>query len=297
MSFLQKITSGKVEKPFLILIYGTDGVGKTSFAAQAPKPVFLGPEKGNSLLDVSRFPTPKSFGDVQNMILEMTTAKHEFKTLVIDSLDWIEPLIWEAVCKENGANSIENVGGGYGKGYAFAIQKWMLMRDALDNLRETKGLNIILIAHSHIKTFQDPQNNTAYDRHQLKLNDKAAALWREFVDTVLFATFEVHTKGDDKKAKAYGDGSRVMFTERRPAFDAKNRLGLPFRLALSFAELVSASSTPRSPQDAQNAITGLLANVTDQSLKEKVTKAMTDAGTDLQKLQNIENKLKTMLGA
>jgi len=106
-------------------------------------------------------------------------------------------------------------------------------------------MNIILIAHAQIKTFADPAQPTGYDRYQLKLNEKAAAVLREAVECVLFATYEttvVKEKGD-KKGRGVGDGERVMYTERRPAFDAKNHFDLPFEMPLSWKAYAEAVDT------------------------------------------------------
>ena len=198
-ALLSQIKRGRLKKPVLALIYGPDGVGKSTFGADAPLPIFLGTEKGTANLDVARFPTPQNFQGVLRALDELLHEKHNFQTLIIDSLDWMEPVVWDHVCTETGAPNIESVGGGYGKGYVAANKLWMEMIARLTRLQETKAMNIILVAHSQIRTFQDPQTQAGYDRYQLKLNEKAAAIFREFVDCVLFANFEVFTKKDNGK--------------------------------------------------------------------------------------------------
>jgi hypothetical protein len=155
---------------------------------------------------------------------------------VLDSLDWIEPLIWKAVCAEAKVESIEQAFGGYGKGYVRALDLWRVLLKELAILNRT--MHVLMIGHAQIKSFQDPDLASAYDRYQLKINDKAAALVREAADAVLFARFETEVTRDGgngrSKAKVRGEGVRIMYTESRPAFDAKNRFNLPFAMALDW---------------------------------------------------------------
>lgn len=298
MSFLAQVTTGKRERPFFILIYGGDGVGKTTFGADAPNPIFLCAENGADQLDVARLPSPKTFKEVMAMVDELVASEIPYKTLVVDSLDWLEPLCWEEVCKENNAPNIEKVDGGYGKGYVFALKKWQGFIDQLKSLRDK--MNVVLIAHSHIKPFNDPQHNAAYDRHELKLNAKAAALFREAADAVLYAAFEVFTKKEGQKVRAYGEGSRVLFTERRPSFDAKNRYGLPFTLPLAWEDFEAAAKKgePESPEALKTRVEGLLSVTKDPKIKERVEKALAEVEEqhDWKRLAKIENQLLTMQG-
>lgn len=297
MNLLSQVKRGRLKKPILTLIYGTDGVGKSTFGADAPEPIFLGPEKGTAALDVARFPSPTNFKQIIQAIDELTLDSHEYKTLVIDSLDWIEPLVWEQVCSEAGKSNIEEVGGGYGKGYVAANKLWREMITRLSCLQATRGLNIVLIAHSQVKTFQDPQTQAGYDRYQLKLNEKAGALFREFVDSVLFATYEVFTKRDGNRTRAIGDGARVIFTGHRPAFDAKNRLGLPFQIPLLWEEFIKACEVgqPEDPELIKKNIEELLSQVKDPELKSRVLEAMERGSQDSTRLQKIQNRLRSRL--
>lgn len=294
---LSQVTKGKIKQPILTLCYGPDGVGKSTFGAKAPNPIFLGTEKGTANLDVARLPTPDSFKQVLQMIDELTREKHDFKTLVIDSIDWLEPMVWEQVCVDHNWKNIEDAG--YGKGYVYAQKYWSDMISRLSALREKRSLNIIAIAHAQVKLAKDPQHQTEYDRYQLKLNEKAASLWREFVDSVLFANFEVFTKTEKGKTKAFGDGARYIYTERRPGFDAKNRHGLPFQLPLEWDDFVSAmeSEEPESPETVLSNIHELLAHVTDPSLKEKVHDTLKTVGADLPGLERIQNRLRVLVAS
>lgn len=240
---LDQIKRGRVRLPHFTLLYGVDGVGKTTFGAEAPKPVFICAEQGLGTLDVARFPVPKDLDEVMAMVQLLIDEKHDHETLVVDSLDWLEPIVHATVCKKNNWASVEAPG--YGKGYVAAIEEWLKLIRKLKALRAK--MNVVLIAHATIRTFTDPEQNVQYDRYQLKLSGQgaktdASAIWREAVDDVLFANFEIRVTqaGDQRKAKAFGDGERVIYTERRPAFDAKNRNNLPFKLPLSWEEYASA---------------------------------------------------------
>lgn len=296
---LKNVTKGKIALPQFILIYGGDGLGKSTFASQAPDTIFLGTEDGTSNLDVSRFPSPKDFGDVLEAVNQLITEKHDYKTLAVDSLDWLEPLVWATVCAEGNQKSIEDFG--YGKGYVLALKKWQDFIAALKKLREVKKMNIILIAHSQVKVFNDPSQPQSYDRYQLKLNDKAAALFREAVDAVLFATFETFVKKDGamSKAKAFGDGRRVVFTERRPSFDAKNRMGLPFEIALSWDAFIAAQneSKPDKILILKQDITDLIAACDKPEKRKLMQAAFENAGDNQEKLTEVLNRIRVTLGA
>lgn len=298
MGFLDTIVKGRLNAPALVLVYGPDGVGKTTFGADAPNPIFLGAESGTKHMDVHRLPSLNSWPDFLSSINLLVVEKHPYKTLVIDSLDWMEPLVWEHVCKTFGVQSIEAVGGGFGKGYIEAMRLWQGLKNLLSRLQDMTQMNVVLIAHSHVKVFHDPESGLDFDRYQLKMNDKAAALWREYVDAVLFARFDVTvTKGDSKKAKAFGEGERVMFTEWRPAFEAKNRFGLPFKMPLSWSEFEKAVKLheSRSAGDIAKSIVDLIAQLKDDETKHKAAKATEDAGDSVRKLVAIEKRLREIV--
>ena len=297
MSVLNSVVKGKIASPDLIVLYGVDGVGKSTFAASAPSPIFIGSEKGTSNLDVARLPS-NTHNDVLVAIKALTEEAHEYKTLCIDSLDWLEPLVWDTVCRDAGAPNIEQAYGGYGKGFVAANKLWIEMMARLTALRESKKMNIIVIAHAQVKAFNDPQQNATYDRYQLKLNDKASALWREYVDCVLFANFEVYTKQNDKKKTiAMGDGTRLLYTERRPGYDAKNRLGLPMTLPLSWEAYASAraTGTPEEPTLVMSQLKELVGQVGDAALKSKIEESIKNAGNEITKLLVIRNRIRTLL--
>ena len=298
MSLLQQVTKGKMQRPIAAIIYGPDGVGKTTVASQSPNPIFFGPELGTSRLDVSRFPQPKIWADAAKSVEALTKEPHDYKSLVIDSLDWLEPLLFKQICEDYNVKSIELAGGGYGKGYVKAFEMWTLLKDQFENLRNTRGMNIILIAHSEVVTFLDPATQLSYQRYELKLHKRSSALWREYVDAVLFANYETFAKKEGNNVQAYSDGARVMHTERRPGWDAKNRYGLPTKMDFSWAALADAiaNSDPLSLEAVRMKIIGLITCITDDNLKEKALGAIEKAGDNLTQLNAIANRLALRLG-
>jgi len=261
---LSAVTSGVTAQPLRVVIYGPGGIGKSTFGAQAPGAIFLGPEDGSALLDVSRFPQPESWHDVLDAVRELTTAEHSFKTLVIDSADWLEPLCWRAVCAVEKVTSIEKVGNGFGKGYVAALEEWRKLLAGIAALRKAKRMHVIVIAHGEVKPYKNPDAETGgdYDRWQLKLHKGAAGLLTEWCDELAFTAFRTFAQkadpgGADKK-RARGVGSeRVLYTERRPAFDAKSRHGLPPEMPLSWEEFYQCTQ-----RGAAEVVTNLLAEIT-----------------------------------
>jgi hypothetical protein len=161
-------------------------------------------------------------------------------------------------------------------------------------------MNVVLVAHSEIKSFSDPSQPQSYDRYQLKLHQKSAAVLREAVKAVLFATYETFVKKDkgQSKARAFGDGKRVIFTERRPSFDAKNRLGLPFEIALSWSDYVTAASVSKPDQTKliKQDIEELIETVKEPELKALMQKSYQDAGENVDNLKVVLNRIRTRLG-
>lgn len=232
---LGSIVRGKLDRPVRVLLYGTEKVGKSTFASNAPSPIFLCSEDGTSNLDVARFPEPHSYLEVTDALRTLGEEEHEFKTLVVDTLDWMEPMIFGKVLEDAGkqGQGIESIG--YGKGYTAAVDMWRDMMMRLDMLRNKKGMNIILLAHAWIKPFQNPLGEN-FDRYELKMNKQGSAVIKEWVDAILFANYEILTykKSEKDKAKGVGDGARIVHTQRRDAFDAGNRYNLPETIPLSW---------------------------------------------------------------
>lgn len=295
-SMLAAVTRGRVESPDRILLYGTEGCGKTTWAASAPDAVFLPAEDGTDRVDVARLPTPKTWQEVLDAVDDLRTGKHDFKTFVIDTLDAIEPLLWRHICDRDGQANIEAYG--YGKGYTAALDEWRSFLSALERLRREKGMRIVLIAHSQIRPFKNPDADD-YDRHELKLNAKAGGLFKEWCDSVLFATYEQFTSKDQKTKRVRGmsTGARIVHTQRHAAYDAKSRYALPETLPLDYGEYATAvaAGKPASASSLRESIAAKLEQLADEDKKAAVKKHVASIGDDAVRLAAADNRLAALL--
>jgi hypothetical protein len=238
---LAAVVKGKLEHPLKVILYGVEGIGKSTFGAGAPNPIFLGAEEGTQHLDVARFPKPEQLQDVHDAIRELTESTHDFQSLVVDTLDWLEPLIWQHVCARAGVASIEEVGSGYGRGYVAALDEWRRILKGLERLQALKRMHIALLAHSQIRSFKNPEGPD-FDRYEMKINAKAAGVVKEWSDAVLFAKYETfaNVDGRTKRVRGVDTGQRLIYTQQRAAWDAKNRYSLPESLPLSWTDFLAA---------------------------------------------------------
>lgn len=283
------VVKGRLQKPPRVLLYGVEKIGKSTFAAASESPIFLCAEDGTSELDVERFPEPRTWAEVLEALDALAADPHGYKTLVIDTLDWLEPLCWAFVCAKGHKSSIEDFG--YGKGYNAAVDEWRVLLARLDRLRSARGMGIVLLAHSWIKQFKNPTGDD-YDRHELKVHAKSGGLIKEWCDAVLFATYETYTHSKDGRTKGVSTGARIVHSQRMAAWDAGNRYDLPESIPLdwaTFAEHVK-SHRPADPAVFRARIEALLASV-DEKMADKVRASVTAAGDDSAELARITDKL------
>lgn len=259
MKLLDQIHTGRRPAPRRIMLFGVHGIGKSTFGAMAEAPIFIPTEDGLGEIDCASFPLATDYAQVLAALSELYTEPHQYRTVVIDSLDWLEQLIWAFVCRDRSVGNIEDIG--YAKGYAFALTQWRDVIAGLDALRNDRGMSIVLLAHSKIEKFENPETDS-YDRYVPRLHKSASAIIQEWCDEVFFATYKVFTKTTDEgfnrtRSQGLGTGERIIRTTERPAHVAKNRLNLPEELPLDFSVYskyltgalpVNQSSSTEQPQ-------------------------------------------------
>lgn len=285
---LANVQKGKQKAPFCVLLYGPEGIGKSTFAAGAPKPIFINEPGGTEELDVARFPTPGNWEEVFVALDELQKESHEYETLVLDTLDFLEARCWEHVClaAKDGKrrNSIEDFG--YAKGYVFALEEFQKLAARLELLRMQRRMNIVLLAHSHVKGFKNPIGDD-YDTYELRLNGKLAEFMRAWPKAVLFANYRIYTNksSEDGRIRGVSDGSRVIHSAPHPAWHAKSRYALPPELPLSWAEFErhAGDEKPESTVEAIAIIRVLLADA-DAETKAKAEESLKRNEGDARKL-------------
>lgn len=225
---LADIQSKAKLKPPKLVIYGPGGIGKTSFVATMDKAIIVQTEDGIGKIECDHFPVAKTYDEFIGRLNSLLEEDHKYKVIAIDSLDWLENLIHDHVCEQNGWNEIGAPA--FGKGFAAALEVWKDYVKLLDDLRDQRNLTVVQIAHNTVKRYEDPANEP-HDRHQIKLNNKAADLIIEHSDAVFFCNYKLGTvqvkgKGGGMTTKTIA-GDRKIFTQEAPGYQAKNRYGLP----------------------------------------------------------------------
>lgn len=240
-----KITKGKRARAQKVVIYGTEGIGKSSLASQFPEPLFIDTEGSTDNMDVARLDKPTSWIMLNNQIAFIKANPTVCKTLVIDTIDWAESLCVDNLCAMHGKKGIEDFG--YGNGYVYAKEEMGRFLNKLQDLIEI-GINVVLTAHAQIRKFELPDEMGSYDKYELKLGKKTssqtAPLVKEWADLLLFCNYKTYLISQEKSTKKKAQGNqRVMYTEHNPAWDAKNRHGLPSELPLDYASIAHIFKT------------------------------------------------------
>lgn len=254
------ISYGIVKSAQKIVIYGPEGIGKSTLASKFPSPLFIDTEGSTKKLNVRRFDKPSSWQMLNEQIKHVISFPELCETLVIDTVDWAEQHCIEHVCSMHNKKGIEDFG--YGNGYVYEKEEFGRFLMLLDEVIN-KGVNVVLTAHAQLRKFEQPDEMGAYDRWELKLGKKTGSqispLIKEWADAVFFAnykTFAVATDDKGKKFKAQG-GKRVIYTSHHPCWDAKNRDGLPDEIPMeyeAFSHILSLrserSTAPYTPKEA-----------------------------------------------
>lgn len=243
---LDSIRTSACDRPPVILVHGGPGIGKTTFAAGAPKPIFIRTEDGLGNLSVDTFPLCESFGQVMEAISVLYQEEHDYQWLVIDSTSALEPRIWEQVAADERKPNIEAIG--FGKGYGLALNYWEQLLAGLSALATDKGVGSILVAHTDITRYESPETE-AYDRAQIKLHKRAFQLMYERCDIIAYAAQKVFVRkegeGFKERSRGISDGQRLLHLIEQPAFVAKNRYSLPASIPLEWDALQGAIQSNR----------------------------------------------------
>lgn len=229
-----EITRGKIPCAKKVVVYGPEGIGKSTFASKFPDPVFIDTEGSTKDMDVARLPAPSSWNMLLEEVRYVMDNPQVCKTLVIDTADWAEQLCSTSVCDKHQKSGIEDFG--YGKGYVFLQEEFGKLLNLLTDVVEQKMINVVLTAHAKMRKFEQPDEMGAYDRWEMKLSKNVSPMVKEWADMVLFANYKTHVVKVDGKNKAQG-GQRVLYTTHHSCWDAKNRYSLPDEIPFEYGSI------------------------------------------------------------
>lgn len=271
------IKSGRLKKPVKAVIYGLEGTGKTTLAAQTPQPLFLDTEGGTTYLDVNRIDQFSGWEGLINTIHEVARDPACCSTLVIDTADWAEQMAIRHICEKYKQTGLESFG--FGKGYTYLAEEFTRLLRACDAVLAA-GKNVVIVAHARVRKQELPEEMGAFDHWELKLSRQCAPLLSEWPDLLLFVTYKTFVSGSENGSKKASGGKRVMYATHHPCWDAKNRFGLPDEMDLDYKHIShlftdAPPATPPAKQPQTEHIAELLARmerdaITDEQLRTLV---------------------------
>lgn len=248
------LISGRIQKALKVVVYGPEGIGKSTFASRFPRPIFCDTEGSTGSMDVIRTPRPTSWEMLMEQARYFRDHPGELSTFVVDTADWAERMCAQAVVDRAGLKGIEDWG--WGKGYTYLAEEFGKLLDVLEEL-VNRGVHVVITAHAWMRKFDQPDEIGSYDRWELKLGKKTAPMLKEWADMVLFANYKTYVVNVDNQGAAKGKnkaqgGSRVMYTTHHPCWDAKNRFNLPEEMPFDYAGIAHIiGSIPRPSADAK----------------------------------------------
>lgn len=298
-SFAAAIKSGPTVKPPRIVLMGVEGVGKSTAGAQMDAPIFLCSEDGlvgPQFRDTKHF-SAADWEQVLGFLDYLLDSPHPYKTVVVDTVDWLEPKLYHFICKRDGEKDIESYG--FGKGYTAAATEFRKFVRRLDSLNR-KGMAVLVLAHTQVKAFNNPTGEN-YDRYEPKADKKVAGIIKEWADAVLFAefqTFAVKTKGASK-AKGVGGQERIVHTQRSAGWDAKNRYGLPDEMPFDMPSILDAIASGNgaggdAAKDIADEIREIYASLPDDK-KAKIDADIEKNGDDAAAMSRILNRVRATI--
>ena len=238
-----KINEGKIDRAQKVVIYGSEGIGKSTFASKFPEALFIDTEGGTSHMDVRRIDKLESWEELVNIVNEVATEP-VCKTLVIDTAYWAEQLCISHICRKYKQNSIESFG--YGKGYTYLSEEFSRLLSACDAVIKS-GKHVVIVAHAKMRKQELPDEAGAFDRWEMKLSRQVAPLIKEWADLLLFLNYRTYVVSTESNSKKAQGGKRVMFASHHPCWDAKNRHGLADELDLDFSSIAHLFTGKKNP--------------------------------------------------
>lgn len=293
------IVTTRVKKPIAMVLHSEHGVGKTTFGTKAPAPVYITGEEIEEIQDVGKFPKCESWEDFLKYLMWVKNGKHKYKTLVIDTLDSIESLLWKHIIQNDKAEDMAVARGGFGKAYIYATQLFTEMRDKyLVPIRDKRKMHIILLCHTAKIKFEDPMTQSSYDVFEMKIHKNAKGIgaykvFSEWVTVIAFANIERFTVKDKKSDKEYavGEGVRQMFCSPQPSHDAKNRYNLEPVLPMEWSAIEAGYdkffkvNKNGEALALQNEIYALVEKIEDEKARESTLKNVKSVGDDIERLK------------
>lgn len=240
------ISRGVIDTAKKVIIYGPEGIGKSTLASRFPAPLFLDVEGSTKAMQVDRVDGLTTWDALRSAMTALLTSGHDYKTVVIDTADWAERLAIEYVCQSQKKSGIEDFG--YGKGYTYVKESFAELLDDCDALI-AKGINVVYTAHAIMRKFEQPDERGAYDRWELKLSKQVSPMLKEWSDMVLFCNYKTYTQRQDNGSYKVMGGQRVMYTTHNPCWDAKNRYGLADELPMDYEPLREVIERPAAKPD------------------------------------------------
>lgn len=228
------ITGGKLVRPQKVVVYGSEGIGKTTFAAAFPDPLFIDTEGGTAQMDVKRLDKPESWEALVSLVEEVSQTPGICGSLVLDTADWAEQVCIKDLCAKYKKSGIEEFG--YGKGYTYVSEEFSKLLAACDKVISS-GMNVVITAHAKMRKFEQPDEMGAYDRWEMKLTRQVAPLLKEWSDMLLFCNYKTFVVTPDEGKNKVQGGKRVIYTSHHPCWDAKNRHGLPDEMNMEYANI------------------------------------------------------------
>ena len=261
-----KISNGRIARAQKVVLYGSEGIGKSTLAAMFPNPLFIDTEGGTAHMDVRRIAKPGTWVELMDILNEVSMTPDICGSLVIDTADWAEQLAVSHVCAKYKKAGLEDFG--YGKGHTYLAEEFTPFFRALDRIIGA-GIHVVVTAHAKMRKFEQPDEMGAYDRWEMKLSKQVAPLFKEWCDMLLFLNYQTYVVTTENKSTKAQGGKRVIYTSHHPCWDAKNRHGLPEVLDLDYENIAhifeKGEAKPAPPKETP------LSQLRKQMAKEEIT--------------------------